>query len=191
MRACHLALMASLALAAVGCVPSGNGTYPTDAPSQDGHESGLQQVESGVVAPEPHDASRHTCDATVGLYAYSSTENSCEAVGEAGCADDSGLFTTFEACAAKHEPELLTYCKQDSNRPADCRCGRSAQCEFECLAEIDVSLEDGGEASCRAMGVGICSRIPTPPGCYCVLGHSANGDDALDGASVICWEGVH
>lgn len=184
--------MASVALTAIGCVRSHDHMNSADGSSRDGDASGRRQPESGAVGAEPRDGSSRSCDATVGLYAYSDATNACEAVKKAGCADESNLFSTFEACAAEHLPDVARYCEQDSRRPADCSCERSAQCEFECLADIDTSVEgEELEASCRAVKVGTCSKIPTPSGCYCVVGYGADADGSVGRSSVVCWEGVH
>lgn len=81
-------------------------------------------------------------------------------------------------------------CDQDSSRPYPCPCDASAQCEFECVADVPATLSPSDDARCRAAELGSCTEIGTPPGCHCVLGHRESQADPQQ-TQVSCWEGFH
>ncbi len=172
-------LLASSLLGTLACRQSDDARDPTSSPTDT--ESG-----TGADAATPGD-DNELCDG----YQFDAVGGVCLPVSAATCADDLEVFESFEDCAEKHAPELAEQCGQDSERPFGCPCSASAECEFECVEDLAnaASPPEDTERRCRALKLGMCTKIPTPPGCYCVLGHREDDADVAE-SQIVCWAGI-
>ena len=87
-------------------------------------------------------------------------------------------------------PDPPLDCEEDTGRPDRCPCNASAQCEFECVAELPGILSPSDDEPCRAVELGSCTEIATPPGCHCVLGHRESESDP-EQTQIVCWDGFY